>query len=191
MQDCNMDKVVVRDAVLEDAAAMGRVHVRSWQAAYVGIMPQSALDALEDAERASNWREAIERNPVLPAARRLVVEVGGQVVGIALVGRDREFENGLAVDNPLSEIAMGEVVLIYLEPEVWGQGIGSKLLAVCVESLVGLGYLEAVLWVGAENRRARRFYEREGWHFDGAEKVEIMEGVEVSEIRYRRLLRED
>ncbi len=77
------------------------------------------------------------------------------------------------------------------EPEVWGQGIGSDLLAVCVESLRELGYAEAVLWVATENRRARRFYEREGWHSDGASKVEVLEGVEVSEVRYWRWLRSD
>ena len=37
----------VRVATIEDAHAVGRVHVRAWQAAYRGgLMPDSYLDAL-------------------------------------------------------------------------------------------------------------------------------------------------
>lgn len=44
-----------RDAVVEDAPGIARVHVESWRAAYAGLMPQAVLDDLSvgaSAERA-------------------------------------------------------------------------------------------------------------------------------------------
>ena len=49
-------------------------------------------------------------------------------------------------------------------------------------------YRHAVLWVLDGNRRARRFYEREGWAFDGATKVDDRFGPGVRELRYGRPL---
>jgi hypothetical protein len=43
----------------------------------------------------------------------------------------------------------------------------------------------AVLWVVVDNSRARRFYEREGWHADGRQRVS---SLGPSELRYTRRL---
>jgi hypothetical protein len=45
-----------------------------------------------------------------------------------------------------------------------------------------------VLWVEASNERARRFYEIEGWSFDGSERTETVRGATVGEVRYAREL---
>jgi RimJ/RimL family protein N-acetyltransferase len=42
------------------------------------------------------------------------------------------------------------------------------------------------LWVLRDNERARRFYERAGWSFDGTEKEDVVAGATVTEVRYRR-----
>ena len=47
------------------------------------------------------------------------------------------------------------------------------------------GYPTAMLWVLADNPRARRFYEREGWALDGVTKTGKFLGVPVAEVRYR------
>jgi hypothetical protein len=39
-----------------------------------------------------------------------------------------------------------------------------------------------------DNPRARRFYEREGWAPDGRTKREELLDVEITEVRYRRVL---
>ncbi len=38
---------LIRAAEPADAAALGRVHVRAWQAAYPGVMPDDFLDGLD------------------------------------------------------------------------------------------------------------------------------------------------
>ena len=40
----------------------------------------------------------------------------------------------------------------------------------------------------AANTRARRFYEKAGWHSDGTNKVEDRLGVRSEETRYRKRL---
>jgi hypothetical protein len=54
---------------------------------------------------------------------------------------------------------------------------------------IPLGLLEALLWVHADNRRARRFYEAGGWRLDGAEKEQEPFGRPVKAVLYRILLR--
>lgn len=108
----------------------------------------------------------------------MVVELGGGVVGFALVRS--------AVDD--DEPGLGEVVLLYLEQEAWGTGAGPALFDECVDTLIELGYANAVLWVATDNARGRRFYEREGWSPDGASRVDVLEGAEIDEVRYRRSL---
>ena len=45
-----------------------------------------------------------------------------------------------------------------------------------------------MLYVLDDNPRARRFYEREGWAVDGGTKREELLDVEITEVRYRRVL---
>ena len=45
------DEVVVRLAHVDDAAGIADVHVRSWQEAYAGIVPDSYLTGLDAHER--------------------------------------------------------------------------------------------------------------------------------------------
>ena len=48
-------------------------------------------------------------------------------------------------------------------PEAWGSGVAVALMEAALAAMHERGLTDAVLWVGEENRRARRFYEREGW----------------------------
>lgn len=53
------------------------------------------------------------------------------------------------------------------------------------ERLRGLGVAEALLWVLDLNTRARRFYERDGWRFDGARRTESYGDSQAQLLRYR------
>ncbi len=66
----------------------------------------------------------------------------------------------------------GEVEHLYLLPEFHGKGIGKAMLGKALENQQG----EVQLWVFQENRQARAFYERNGFHMeyetDGQENME-------------------
>jgi ribosomal protein S18 acetylase RimI-like enzyme len=162
-----------RLATADDAAVMGKVHVRAWQAAYRGHMPDAYLDALSADDRAELWRGAVAR----PRARAsiLVVEREGQVVGFAALG-------------PAGVDDSGELYSINVDPDAWGAGAGRELLEAAQDELRALGYGDAILWVLPGNDRARRFYERAGWTDDGVERTQQVLGATVPEVRYRRAL---
>jgi GNAT superfamily N-acetyltransferase len=50
-----------------------------------------------------------------------------------------------------------------VDPDWWGEGIGSTLLDESIAVLARLGFVRAELAVQAGNRRARRFLENRGW----------------------------
>ncbi len=54
--------ITVRRAAPVDAAAIALVHVRAWQAAYRGLMPDDVLERLSVDERALRWRDILS-NP--------------------------------------------------------------------------------------------------------------------------------
>ena len=53
--------MLIRKAVIEDADRLAWVHMRCWQQAYSGLMPDAFLERRTDdlAERAGRWREWI------------------------------------------------------------------------------------------------------------------------------------
>lgn len=179
--DPSENDVMIRIAVVGDADAIGDVHVRAWQAAYRGVMPDEYLDGLQASERADMWRGRLARTDLPPL---LVPMVDGDVVGFATFGAERRPDTA----QRQGESAVGELYAINLHPHHWGKGIGRALLRRSTDALVGLGFQEAVLWVVPQNTRARGLYEAEGWAADGAEATDEILGVTVSEVRYRRTL---
>ncbi|WIY02655.1 GNAT family N-acetyltransferase [Amycolatopsis mongoliensis] len=154
---------MIRPATVADAAAIGEVHVASWQAAYAGLIPADFLARLSAEPRAASWARRIgDGGPVL------VAEEDGVIVGFAAYGD-------------------GRLYALYLLPEYWGRGLGRALHDRVVEELSGDS---VVLWVLSTNERAKAFYVRQGWVDDGATQTEtIDEGrVTLEERRYRRSL---
>ena len=148
-----------RSAVEPDAAGIAEVHVRTWQVAYRGQVPDDYLDSLSVDDRAERWKEILA--DLEPRAEVLVAEDGGVVVGFAstLKSRDADAAPGT-----------GELAALYVSPARWDHGVGRGLIGLAVEHLGAAGFATATLWVLATNTRARRFYEAGGWSPDGAEQ---------------------
>ncbi|MEV0397348.1 GNAT family N-acetyltransferase [Polymorphospora rubra] len=172
-----MPNVIVRPATVEDAEALAVVHVRSWQEAYRGMVPQEYLDQLDPFRRRQAWRRRIEDAPA-PAGTLLAEREPDGVLGFISVSpsRDPDLDPGL----------VGEIQSVYLLPEYWGQGVGQLLMAAGLRRLEEVGYHEVTLWVLETNWRARRFYEAGGWRVDGSTKTDCSRGFPLAEIRYRR-----
>jgi hypothetical protein len=69
------EELVIRSAVAGDADAMGLLHVRAWQSAYRGVMPDAYLDGLEPEERVAMWRGRISRMRTEEVLGATVMEV--------------------------------------------------------------------------------------------------------------------
>jgi GNAT superfamily N-acetyltransferase len=173
-------EAAIRDARPSDAAQLALVHVRSWQEAYRGLVPQAYLDGLDPVQRRPGWERTLDRTD--PARGGvLVAEDDARLVGFASYGPSRDDDAG---PGPT-----GEVFAIYLLPEAWGHGTGRQLMDAAVAGLTAAGYERAALWVLDGNARARRFYQAAGWTADGAVKQDDRWGFPLTETRYRRSLR--
>jgi len=164
----------IRRAVPGDERIMGCIHTRSWKEAYKDIIPQRILDNLNLEKRIESFKKALREGKEIYG----VVLVDDQLVGLICIGECR--------DDDLDE-HHGEIWGIYILPEYWSRGMGRELTAWGLEEMKKLGYTKAALWVLAENRRARTFYEKSGFHFDGAIK-EITLGKTLEECRYIKVL---
>lgn len=167
----------VRPARPDDAGAIARIHVSTWQAAYHHIFPAEGLDRLADDldRRMEFWRGFIESQAT--RAHALVCVDDERIVGFANVGPTR--------DADLDPEHVGELYAIYVLPDAWGGGAGRALMAELLALLRGDGFREAMLWVLEDNPRTRRFYELAGWRADGVVKSDTFLDTSVREVRYR------
>ena len=162
----------VRAAVPEDAYDVARVQVRSWQWAYRGLIVQTYLDSLEPQTWASRY--TFGRMGIGLPFTQVAVD-GSTICGLATTGLSR--------DEDLSNF--GELMAIYVDPAHVGTGVGRLLIAAARERLRAVS-TQAALWVLDGNVRARRFYERDGWSFDGTRRTRTYGNAPVQEVRYRR-----
>ncbi len=165
----------LRRASGADASAVAAAHVRSWQAAYRGIVPDDFLDNLDVGARAGRYAFDL----VAPDDPETWIAVEGEVVlGLVTVSPSR--------DEDLR--GMGEVRALYVIPDRWRSGVGSALMVEAVQLLLDRGFTEAALWVLEDNARGRRFYEAAGWRPDGGTQRLAIGGRELGEVRYRKAL---
>ena len=167
----------MRDARPEDASGVADVHIRTWQEAYQHVFPAEGLAGLDEGrlQRERFWLDAIEA--AVPRRHILVVETPDGAVGFASVGATRDDDT------------LGELYAIYVLSEHWGRGVGAALMREALERLRRDDFDEAVLWVLADNPRARAFYERWAWFADGVARGGVHLETPTHEVRYRIALR--
>lgn len=167
--------LTVRRPTLGDAAGIAAVHIRAWQWAYRGQLPNAFLDGLDAAleRRTAQWADwmagAGPKHAIWVAVENEVI------VGFVYGGVARDLDGDT-----------GEVYAIYLLLEAAGKGTGRQLLARAEASLWESGFRRAVLWVLESNARARRFYEAAGWAPYGAGQDLTIGGATVREVRYAK-----
>jgi ribosomal protein S18 acetylase RimI-like enzyme len=161
----------IRPARTDDVTAIRTVARSSWHAAYDDFLGPETVDRTVD-----EWYALDSLRAVIEDSEHVVSVAEDRdtaVLGFAHVGQSPE-------DDGLSELYR-----IYVRPERWGEGIGSRLLADVTERVTG--YDRLGLSVFTENEVGIEFYEREGFERVGTEEIEF-EGGCYEEIRYERPL---
>ena len=153
-----------------EARALAEIHIETWRKAYSHIFPKEFLAGL-DLDRRERWFDGqIGRGEGL-----VVAEAGTEPAGFCFFGDS-------------SDQDWGEVFAIYVHPDHWGMGHGNRLLRAAERGLAEGSHRRALLWVLEENRRARHFYERQGWVLGKPIRIEEIGGIQVTEVRYERFL---
>jgi len=165
--------VELRPVTLEMLPELSALHVRSWQVAYRGLVPDDYLAGLSVEQRLSRWQERFGQG----SNGEYAIVADERIVGLCIQGASRD-EGG----------EVGEIHAFYLHPDSWGKGYAHPAMQLALDSLRAHGYLAAALWVLEANTRARRFYQRAGFSPDGTRKELTIGGTAVWELRYRRQL---
>jgi ribosomal protein S18 acetylase RimI-like enzyme len=152
----------------DDLFEISSIYENSWKYTYRGMIPQEYLDSIPS----GRWAERIQKNGM----KNLVMTENGKIIATAGFCRSRWEKY----------TDYGEIVSIYFLPEYIGKGCGRCLLEACMRELSMLGFNHVLLWVLDENRRARRFYEKNGFIPTDEYLDNIIGGKTIREIMYIR-----
>ena len=147
----------VRNAEFEDMKQLGHIMSVSFRTAFADFVTQQTMDACAQEANCAALLEGIFREGKV---HFLIGENSGM-----LAWQDGE--------------DMAEIIAIHSLPESWGTGLGKAMLT---EALRQIGEKPVYLWAFKENSRARRFYEKHGFCWDGSERTSDFDGA--LEVRY-------
>lgn len=153
-------KMMVRNANFDDMKRLGHIMSVSFHTAFADFVTQQTLDACAREDNCIALLEGIYREGKV---RFLVGENSGMLAW-------QNADNG------------AEIIAIHSLPESWGSGLGQAMLE---EAMKQIGQKPVFLWAFKENKRARRFYEKHGFCWDGTERVSEFDGA--LEVRYVKI----
>lgn len=81
--------------------------------------------------------------------------------------------------QPRSDVAL--LTQLFVRERYWGSGLAAELNARGAADMVQRGFSSGRLLVAAGHRRARAFYEREGWRATGEHETSGELGLELAE----------
>ena len=161
----------IRQALVEDAAAVAKVHVDAWQNTYPGIVPDDYLASLSYETHEENWRKGLTA-PEFGEFTHVAEDDRHEIVGFATGGPERSGKLDYC----------GELHAIYLSAGHRRHGIGRRLVHSVAERLHQLKYDSMMVWVLAHNP-SRAFYEALGGEKFFETEVEIG-GARMIEFAY-------
>ena len=162
---------MIRLATDADLDVVAAIHVRSWQAAYRGQLPDAYLDALDVENRAAMWRRIVAKGTVEIG----VHEIEGRIVAFLCISASRDAD---------AAAGTGEVSALHVDPAAWRGGLGRQLMDWAKDVARRRGWKLLTLWVLRDNVRARRFYEAVGFHTEGTTHERVFDGIPAPEVRY-------
>lgn len=157
---------------MQDADAVGRIHVDVWRTAYRGIVPDAHLASLSYERRIAQNADWLGRDAVLSFVAE---DASGRVIGFANGGALRPTA---ATDGSY----VGELYALYISQQAQRAGVGRALVGAIAGALVARGLPSMLVWVLAANP-ACAFYERLGGTRVGHKQIEIG-GVLLDEVSY-------
>ncbi|WP_062260864.1 GNAT family N-acetyltransferase [Endozoicomonas arenosclerae] len=118
-----MKPLKVRNGLAADVQKVSEIHIKAWQSAYRGLLPDQMLDQLSLDRRINGWKMILDKNQ----GQLSVLEAAETLVGFVHIQAAR--------DKELAAEKVGEITSIYLEPDCIGLGYGKALLNHAVEQL--------------------------------------------------------
>lgn len=164
---------------------MSLLHALGWRAAYRDCIPADYL-AREITD--SRWVSVFRKNYEEGVYRGLLLYDRDTPLCCATYGParvDQSAGDTVCSFHSPDLAAWGELISLYAHPHHWGQGYGSIVMEEVLRRMGTAGYPGCFLYVLRENNRARRFYEKHGFAWDGHSlEVALTPEAVLTDLRY-------
>jgi RimJ/RimL family protein N-acetyltransferase len=161
--------ITIRKAMINETYEFASCKIEAWQSAYKGIIPDEYLNSMSVEQHAERYKEWMKDQNT----EYYFVICNNETAGILVLSKcDNE-------DKPNA----GDIIAIYLLKPYWNKGHGRTMMNFAMDRLKQLGYDEVVIWSLEDNIRAKQFYEKFGFVFDGS-KVEMNFGELLTAVRH-------
>jgi GNAT superfamily N-acetyltransferase len=169
-----LDALVFRPATAEDADGLAAVLVEGFETYRTFAPEEFQVPSVEDI--AGNLAGRLQTPTVWCQLAQEGTRVAGYVSLLpATDGR-----------RPVADPTLAHFWMLFVRAPWWGTGLASRLHGAACDAAAAQGYTAMRLFTPAEQLRARRFYEREGWTLvDGPYPDEELH---LSIVEYRRTL---
>lgn len=160
----------IREASVQDALLISQIIARSWRGAYQGLIDPVYLSRLPE----EYWLPAMRSWLDSGRLYGFIAEVDGAAAGCVICGRGRDEDHA----------DWGEIVSLYVLPDMMAHGVGAALLHTAMETLRMDGYERIYLWCISGNDRAERFYRRHGFMRTSDQVTYRIGSGNVTDVRY-------
>lgn len=168
---------------------MSLLHALGWRTAYRDSIP---VDYMAREITDDRWTAVFQKNYEEGIYHGLVLYAGDCPLCCATYGParvDTSAGDTICTFNSPDLASWGELISLYGHPDHWGKGYGSIIMEEVLIRLVTAGYPGCFLYVLKENDRARRFYEKHGFTWDGHSlEVKLAPKTVLTDLRYRKEL---
>ncbi len=147
---------LVKEEELMDCA---NISVNAWKETYKGIINQDYLDSLDVQVRYNKFKSNYQTSPFL------VAKQNNEVVGFCRYITDLEIKEYPEVDS--------ELTVLYVKPELKGQGIGRALLSYVKIALKEKGKKGMIISSIKGNKIGEAFYHKMKGEIIGESEIEI------------------
>lgn len=163
--------LTIRDADPEDAAKIASVQIKTWRAAYAGILPQEYINTYTKQPRTIMWARILER-------------LGDDDVVLVSENEDQDIV-GYVSGGPIRSVVPGhaaEISSLYVLPGFQQEGHGRRLFMAASNRLARSGMEGLAVWVLKENP-ATGFYKRLGGTLVSS-RTDREAGIDFDEVAY-------
>ena len=149
---------------IEYADSLAYIMIAAWRSGFRGILPDTV----------------IENYTAFPNVKAMFSQLLASDAGTMYLASLNEKPVGLLYW--LDERGCARIEALLTIPEVWGKGVSSALMNRALEDVKDAGYSAIHVWPFAKNHRARRFYEKHGFH--STDQIRTGDAAEIEYICY-------
>lgn len=161
---------MIRKAKIEDSNSIANLILRGWQTAYKGLIDQEFLDDMQEDEMSKGWKRNIfsqnESNNIY------VYEEENKILGVIRFGKP---------DDENDELHNAEIHVLYVEPELKRNGIGSKLFNYAKNYFIEHNRKKLIIWCLKGNDPSIEFYKKMGGKII-SERNSKVHNIELGEV---------